>query len=246
MPSNCELKIDEELHELVSGKYYIIQKKNGFRFGTDAVLLSDFVKPSPRMKLIDFGTGTGVIALLQAIHYPDARVCAVELQEELADMARRSAEMNGFTDRVDIRQGDLRDAAAMFGRGAFDRVVCNPPYFDASRSITPEAETKRLSTTLCGISLDQICHSAFDALKTGGRLSVVYPANHIHEMLFAMQSSRLAPKRIRAVQPTAGKPPRLILLDAVKQGGSQLDWLPPQVLANDDGTPTSEWHRIYD
>ena len=239
-------KADEELHELVKDRFAIIQKKQGFRFGTDAVLLADFIKAAPRMKLIDFGFGTGVIALLTAIHHPDARVCGVELQADMAEMAHRSVELNALNDRVDLRQGDIRAAARIFGYGIFDRVSCNPPYFEPASSIRPDTDSKLVSRMLTDISLDEICKSAFEVLKSGGRLSVVYPASRIDEMLFAMRQNRLSPKRIRAVQLTASKAPKLMLLDAVKQGGSGLDWLPPLILQNDDGSHSAEWHRIYD
>ena len=244
---NPELKSDERLDELVQqGKASILQKKHGFRFGTDAVLLADFALIKPRSRVIDLGTGTGVIALLIALKHPDARVSALELQGDMADMARRSVALNDLEDRIDVLEGDIRSAMRLFGPGAFDQVVCNPPYNQTGRSILPESENKLLSRMEGGISIEEICLSAFQLLKSGGRLSVVFPAQRLHDMLSAMQKARLAPKRVRCVQPFADRPPKLILLDAVKHGGSQLDWQPPLILQNKDGSYTEEWHRIYD
>ena len=102
-----ELNSDERLDELVQGKASIIQKKRGFRFGTDAVLLADFALIKARARVIDFGTGSGVIALLIALKHPDACVSALELQSDIADMARRNVLLNGLEDRIDIVCGDI-------------------------------------------------------------------------------------------------------------------------------------------
>ena len=243
---DLRLKSDERLDELIHGKASIIQKKHGFRFGTDAVLLADFALIAPRARVMDLGTGTGVIALLVAWKHEDASVCALELQQEMAEMAKRSVLLNGLSERIDLRQGDIREAAQQFGYGAFDQVLCNPPYFPAERSLLPESEDRLLSRIEADIGLEEICLSAFRLLKSRGRFSVVFPAQRLHEMLAAMQKNSLAPKRLRCVQPFFGRAPKLVLLDAVKHGGSQLDWLPPLILQNEDGSYTDEWHRIYD
>ena len=241
-----EVKDGEQVSEFIQGKACILQKKHGFRFGTDAVLLADFAQIKPRAKVIDLGTGTGVIALLIAAKHPDAQVSALEKQEDVADMAQRSVLLNGLEGRIDLRTGDIRNAPQLFGFGVFDQAICNPPYNPIGRSLLPEGENKLLSRMEADISIGEICQSAFGLLKSGGRLSVVFPARRLHEMLSAMEHSRLAPKRIRCVQPFPDRAPKLVLLDAVKHGGSQLDWQPPLVLQNADGSYTKEWHRIYD
>ncbi len=240
-----ELRDGEELCALDRNGLCIIQKKTAFRFGTDAVLLSDFALVKPAAKVADLGTGSGIIALLIAAHHPDAHVSAIEIQPEMADMARRSVEINGLDTRVDVREGDLRNAPALLGRGAFDQVVCNPPYNEAARSLLPESRNKLLSRVETAVSIDDVCKSAFGLLKSGGRLSVVFPARRLNDMFAAMELNRLAPKRVRCVQADASHAPRLVLLDAVKHGGAQLDWLPPLLLQNPDGSYTEEWHRIY-
>ena len=241
-----EIHEDEQLHELNRGGNRIIQKISGFRFGTDAVLLSDFTLIKPGARVMDFGAGTGIISLLCAIHRADIRVTALELQPDMADMAQRSVQLNRLEDRISVRALDLRLAAENFGYGAYDNVICNPPYHDLKRGLKPENENRLLSRTESSVTIDEICLSAFRVLKSGGRLSVIYPAMRLHEMLRAMQDSRLSPKRVRCVQQSADRPPKLILIDAVKHGGSQLEWLPPLILAEEDGSPSKEWHRIYD
>ena len=240
-----ELLQNERLDELIRGKALIIQKKHGFRFGTDAVLLADFALIRSRAKVMDFGAGTGVIALLVALKNPGIQVSAVELQPEMAEMAQRSIQLNGLADRINLLCGDIRDAARLFGYGLYDQVICNPPYNELNRSLPPNTESRLISRMEVGISIEEICQSAFSILKSGGRLSVVFPSQRLHEMLFAMDRAHLAPKRIRCVEPYPGRAPRIMLLDAVKHGGSQLEWLPPLILQNEDGSYTEEWFRIY-
>ena len=238
-------KEGERIDDLQRGGLKILQKEHGFRFGTDAVLLSDFALIRRRERVADFGTGTGVIALLIAARHPDVRLDAIELQPDMADMARRSVEMNGLQDRITVHEGDLRDAPQMLGCGRLDAVICNPPYNDPGRSLPPEDENRLISRSSSAVTVDEICQSAFLTLKSGGRLSMVFPAQGMLELMDAMQRARLAPKRVRTVHGTLAHAPRLVLIDAVKQGGSQLHWLPPLILNNPDGTETEEYRRIY-
>ena len=194
---------------------------------------------------MDLGTGTGAIALLCAAHHPDAQIHAVEIQEDMAEMAQRSVSLNGLNDRVYVHAMDMRNAAAVLGYGAFECTVCNPPYSKEGTAIQSIRENQRLSRHEGDITIEEICLSAAKLLKTGGRFSVVFPAQRMFEMMTAMQSARLSPKRVRTVHGTIDHAPRLVLIDSVKMGGAQLHWLPPLILKNRDGTPTDEWLRIY-
>jgi len=239
------LEAGEEICDLQLEGLKIIQKKDAFRFGTDAVLLSDFTKLRKRDLVADFGTGTGAIALLLAGHNPEIAVKALEIQPEMAVMARRSVELNGLEGRIEVLEADIRDAAKVLGSGRLDAVVCNPPYFEASSGKLPQNENKVISRVEAQISIEEICASAKSVLKSGGRLSVIYPARSLPRLMEAMRGSSLEPKRIRTVINDIYHAPKLILLDAVKQGGRQLDWLPPLILRNPDGSPSDEWRRIY-
>ena len=227
------------------GGLRILQKQHGFRYGTDAVLLSDFALIHKRDRVADFGAGTGIISLLLAGRYPGIRVDGIEIQSDLAEMAARSVQMNGLSDRITVHEGDIRDALALLGTNSMDAVVCNPPYFKSEASLLPEDENKRASRIDGSITIAEICLSANKVLKSGGRMSVVFPAARAAELIGAMEQNHLAPKRIRTVHGTVDHAPKLILMDAVKDGGSQLMWLPLLILQNKDGTPTEEYRRIY-
>lgn len=243
--SDVQLLPGERIDDLQYNGMKIIQKVDAFRFGTDAVLLADFAFVRKNDRVADLGTGTGAIALLIAAHHINAQVEAIEIQEDMAEMAERSVRMNGISERVHVRHMDLRQAAESLGFGKFDQVVCNPPYSKEGAALASVRQNQRLSRHEGDTTIGEICRAAAQLLKTGGRFSVVFPAQRAFEMMCEMKNSNLAPKRIRCVQGTKKHAPRLILIDSVKNGGEQLHWLPPLILKNEDGSETEEWFRIY-
>ena len=243
--SDVEIYEGERVDDLQYRGMKIIQKTAAFRFGTDAVLLSDFAYVRKNDRVADLGTGTGAIALLIAAHHDSCLIDAVEIQNDMAEMAQRSVRMNALEHRIRVHAMDLREAGKALGYGKFDQVVCNPPYSKEGAALASVSENKRLSRHEGDTTIGEICKAASSLLKTGGRFSVVFPAQRAFEMMSEMQNSNLAPKRIRCVQGTKNHAPRLILIDSVKNGGAQLHWLPPLILKNEDGSETEEWFRIY-
>lgn len=235
----------ERLDDLQHSGLRLIQRPDAFRFGTDSVLLADFAAPKPRDRAADLGCGTGAIATLMAAHCPGLHVDAVELQPEIADMARRSVLLNGMEDRISVHEMDLRDAWRTLGAEAFTLVACNPPYGRAGGGLLSQNDAYRIARHEGDLRPDDLAEAASKMLRSGGRLCVVYPAPRAYEMMRAMDDHRLAPKRIRTVHGVAGRAPKFVLLDAVKDGGSMLHWLEPLVLRNADGSYTDEWRRIY-
>lgn len=239
------LRDGERLDDLQHSGLYLIQHPAAFRFGTDSVLLADFAAPKKNDRAVDLGCGTGAIATLMAAHCPELHVNAIEIQPEIADMARRSVRMNGLESRLCVHEMDMREAWRTLGAEKHTLVVCNPPYGRAGGGLVNENDSKRIARHEGDLSPDDIAYSAMRLLKSGGRFCVVYPAPRAFEMMKAMERNRLAPKRIRTIHGVVGRAPKLILLDAVKDGGSMLHWLEPLNLRNEDGTFTDEWRRIY-
>ena len=239
------LKDGERLDDLQRDGMKLIQRPDVFRFGTDSVLLSDFANIRPKDVAADLGCGTGAIALLMAARAKGAVVDAVELQAEVADMARRSVELNGMTDRVRVHCMDMREAWRTLGAGRYSLVVCNPPYGRKGAALESLNDAKRIARHEGALAPGDVARSAAMLLKNGGRFCAVYPAPRAFELMRAMWENRLAPKRVRTVHGVAGRPPKFVLLDAVKEGGEGLHWLEPLVLRNPDGSFTEEWHRIY-
>lgn len=235
----------ERLDSLQFGDLHILQKLDAFRFGTDSVLLADFPLVRRGDYIADLGTGSGIIAILMASRHPDCRFAALEIQPDIADMAARSVKINGLEEQVEVCACDFREAARIYGYGRFSLAVCNPPYGKAGGVLLSQTDSKRIARHESDCTVDDLAQAAFDLLKTGGRLAVVFPAARAFELMYAMRQHRLEPKRIRTVHATAQRAPKLVLIEAVKGGGSMLHWMEPLVLSQDDGTPTEEWKRIY-
>lgn len=242
---NVELKAGERLDDLQLSGLRLIQRPDAFRFGTDSVLLADFAAPKRTDRAMDLGCGTGAIAMLMAAHCPGLQVDAVEIQPEIADMAKRSVLLNEIGDRMRVYEMDMRDAWRTLGAEKFSLVVCNPPYGRKGAVLLSESDAKRIARHEGDLDCGDVAMSASRLLKSGGKFCVVFPAPRAYEMMRAMEKYRLAPKRIRTVHGVEGRAPKFVLLDGVKDGGEQLHWLPPLVLRNADGSFSDEWKRIY-
>lgn len=235
----------ERVDDLQNKGLKLIQRADAFCLGTDSVLLADFARVGKRERVIDLGTGTGVIALLLCAKEDTLIADACDIQPDIADMARRSMRLNEWEARVRVLELDMLKAPEVYGAGVFDHVVCNPPYSKADSAISSDSQTKRIARHEGALTLSDVCNTASKLLKYGGRFSVVFPAQRLFELMTCMQNANLAPKRVRNVLPNALKPPRVTLIDAVKGGGAQLHWLPPLILYTPDGKPSEEYNRIY-
>ena len=240
-----ELLPGERLDDLQIDGFRLIQKRGTFCFGTDSVLLADFAAPKKRDRAVDLGCGNGAIAILMAAHALELRVDGVELQGEIADMARRSVRVNALEDRVRVFTGDMRAAWTLLGREAYSLAVCNPPYGASGAGLASANESRRIARQADDLSPMEICASAERLLKYGGRFCVVYPAARAYEMMAAMDACRIAPKRVRTVHAAPDRAPKLILIEAVKGAGSALHWMTPLILRDADGGFSAEYRRIY-
>ena len=243
---SVSLRPGERLDDLQCGGLKLIQRPDAFRFGTDSVLLADFAAPRRGDVAADLGCGTGAIAVLMAAHRPGLRVHAVEIQPDIADMARRSVELNGMADRVHVLNADMREAWRTIGAGSCSLAVCNPPYGRSGAALESLNESKRIARHEGDLTPLAVARAAAMLLKTGGRFCAVYPAPRAYELMRAMDDSRIAPKRVRTVHGVAGRAPKFVLIEGVKDGGEGLHWLEPLSLRDADGTFSAEWHRIYD
>ena len=242
--ADVALNEDEQIHDLQNG-LFIIQKRNGFRFGTDAVLLSHFALIKRNSLVADLGCGTGIIALLVAKLNASCRIKAIDILEEMCDAARRSVILNGLEDRIEVLQGDVKSSCKIRGASVFDHVISNPPYYSDNCGKTPEDENKLSSRTELNMDIGNVCLAAKRLLKSRGRLSLVFPAWRYNDAIDSMRENSIEPKRVRFVHDTVKHPASIVLMDGVKQGGKELTVLPPLILNNTDGSHTEEWHEIY-
>ena len=239
---------DETLDELGHGHIRVIQKAWGYRFSVDAVLLADFAAKAgwpDKARVVDLGTGSGIISLLMAKKLTSACFTGVELQEEMAEMATRSVRLNGLQSRVEIVNADVRDIGRRAGTRSFDGAVCNPPYRRVSSGRTnPEAQKALARHEIKG-SLTVMMRAARASLRPGGRVFAVFPASRIVYLVGSLRSTGLGLSRIRMVHHRPGSPAQLVLAEAVAGAPEGTEILAPLILHDDKGEYSEEMSKIY-
>lgn len=239
------LKNDETLEDLQAGGLMLIQKKDGFRFGIDAVLLADFAKALPAKEALDMCTGSGIIPVLLSYKTKIPRLFGIEIQEEIFLMAQRSVELNCLSDRILLECGDLKNAAEIFGKRRFDLITCNPPYMPAGCGVKNQLDTKIIARHEVMCTLEDVIKSASDLLCHKGHLVLVHKPTRLADIICLMREYNIEPKRIRFVHKKTGAEPSLVLADGAYKGGRELRILPPLYLYDENGDETNELKRIY-
>lgn len=236
---------EETVDEILGGRLRIVQKKTGYRFSLDALLLAYFACLRERDDLIDLGTGSGIVALILAGRYPCGRVLGIEIQEQLVMMAKRSAVMNGLDRRVEFRQGDVRHPETLCAPLSFDAAVFNPPYRRLrSGRMNPDPEKTVARHEIRGTAADFLT-AAGHALREGGRVYTIYPATRMVEMLFRMRVCRIEPKRLRIVHSRPEAVGKFALVEGVKGGGEELVVLSPLHVYEGKRGYTTEMTAIF-
>lgn len=237
-----EFKEKERIDDLQWGGLKIIQNPDLFCFGTDSVLLAGFVRVGKESIVADLGAGSGVLSILIGGKNPDCRVYAVEIQAALADMAQRSAELNGL-DNVSIVRGDLKHAYKLFPR--CDIVVSNPPYDKVGSGKVSKNESLRIARQEVMATFFDIARAASRLLGDGGRFYFIHRAERLSELLAVLSQARLAPKTLRLVYSKAGENARYVLLCAQKNAGEGMEIAPPLIVLDGKGNYTKEARKIY-
>jgi len=235
----------ERLDDLQRGGLRILQRPDGFRFGTDAVLLADFARARKGEHIADVGTGTGVLPLLLSARAAETTFDAFEIQPEVADMAARSVLINGLEDRIRIHPVDCRDAANRIGHECCHLVVTNPPYTAQGAGLVSPEAVRAVSRSDSDCDLAAWMAACGRLLKNGGRLCCVFPAPRFLALCDAMRGARVEPKRVRFVAARETAAPKLVLLEGLKGGKPGLHFEPLLITHDADGAFTSEMRRIY-
>ena len=234
----------ETLDALFQGKVKIFQRKKGYRFSIDALLLAHFVKVRGSEEIVDLGTGNGVIPLILARLHPTVRVVGLELQEQMVERALRSVHLNRLDERVEIIRGDVCSVEEIFPPQSYDAVVCNPPYRGtASGRINPDPE-RRIARHEIRARLLHFLRAGSYLLRRGGRMALVYPATRMLDLLQAMRREALEPKSLRLVYSFEETAATLVLTEGVKGGRSELRVMPPLVVYTKDRKYTPEIRAI--
>ena len=236
----------EQIDTLKNG-YKIIQDSERFQFGIDAVLLADFAAKEMHGgdSVIDLGTGTGIIPLLMAKKCDSASFTGLEVQKESADMAERSVGLNAMESRIRIVNGDLCQVDQQFSRHSFNIVTCNPPYMidDHGKGNDLDAKTIARHEVLC--TLEDVVAAADYLLATHGKFFMIHRPFRLPEIFESLAAHKLEMKRMRLIQPFAGKEPNMVLIEARKNAKRRLTIEPPLIVRDDNGEYTVEVQDIY-
>jgi tRNA1(Val) A37 N6-methylase TrmN6 len=236
---------NERLDDLQCKGLNLLQKKDGFCFGVDAVLLSHFAAVSRNDEVIDLGTGTGIIAVLLAAKKEPGRVVGLEIQPDMAEMAARSVALNRLEHKVEIVCGDIREAVGLFGAASFDAVVSNPPYMGRGGGLLNPADTKAVARHELLCTLEDVVSTASKLLRTGGKFSMVHRPQRLADIIYLMRSNSIEPKRLRMVHPSPGKKPNLVLIGGTRNGNPELTVQEPLYIYDGNGNYSKEIDEIY-
>ena len=236
---------NERIDELQRNGYRIIQNEKKFCFGMDAVLLSGFARAGKGDRVLDLGTGTGIIPILMEAKTEGESFTGLEIQEEMAEMAARSVKLNGLEEKVSIIQGDLKEASKRFGKASFDVVTCNPPYMNQNHGLKNPDEPKAIARHELLCSFEDVAREAAALLKSGGRFYLVHRPHRLTEIFETLRAHKLEPKRMKFVHPFADAEANMVLIEAFRGGRPQMRVEAPVIVYEKPGVYTNEIYEIY-
>lgn len=239
------LKENERIDDLQRNHYRIIQDPDRFCFGMDAVLLSGFARVPEGAKVLDMGTGTGIIPILLEAKTKASHLTGLEIQADSADMAGRSVKLNHLEDKIDIITGDIKEAVSLFGAASFDVVTCNPPYMTEHHGITNEYTPKAIARHELLCSLEDVISQAAKLLRPGGSFFMVHRPFRLVDIMVLMRQYKLEPKRMKLVYPFIDKEPNMVLIEACRGGRPRMTVEKPLIVYREPGKYTDEIYDIY-
>lgn len=241
-----ELKENERIDDLEFKNLKIIQNTKGFCFGIDAVLLSDFAKNIKKnAKALDLGTGTGIISILLCGKTNLEKIIGVEVQKEVANMAKRSSKLNNLENKFEIINENIINLENIYERNSFDVIVTNPPYKKENTGIVNEEEKKLISRHEVLAKLEDYIKISNKLLKDKGEFYMVHRPERLVDIIAYMRQYKIEPKEIRFVCSHEKEPPKLVLIKGVKNAKPFLKFKEDLYIYNDDGSYTDEIYEIY-
>ena len=235
----------ERIDDLQYKGLKIIQNTDGFCFGVDSVLLTEFAKDMKKNKtIVDLGTGTGIIGILLSKKVEASKVIGIEIQKDVAEMASRSVELNNLQNTMQILNEDVKNLS--LEKNSFDYVVTNPPYKKVGTGIINKEDKQIISRHETTVNLDEWLKVASNLLKDNGAIYMIHRPERLNEIIENLRKYRLEPKRIRFVYPKVSKDANLVLIKAVKYANSFLKVEKPLIIYNEDGRYTDEILKIYE
>lgn len=241
-----DLKPNERLDDLQRNGYKLIQNKDIFCFGMDAVLLCSFTRINEGEKVIDLGTGNGVIPILLKGRTKGMHFTGLEIQDINVDMATRSVKYNGLENDIDIIKGDIKEASSIFKGASFDVVTTNPPYMNDNHGLKNPDMVKAIARHEVLCTLEDVVRESAKLLPYNGRLYMVHRPHRLVEIFEVMRKYKIEPKRMRLVYPFADKEANMVLIEAIKGAKSMLKVEEPLVVYKEKGIYTDEVRDLYE
>ena len=239
------LKENERIDDLERNGYHIIQDTRRFCFGMDAVLLSGFARVKDGARVLDLGTGTGIIPILLSAKTGASHLTGLEIQEDSADMAWRSVRLNGLETKISIVTGDIKEAGSLFDAASFDVITCNPPYMTAQHGLTNPEDAKAIARHEILCTLEDVIAQTAKLLKPGGNFYMVHRPFRLAEIIVLLRTYKLEPKRMQLVHPFVDKEPNMVLLEASRGGKARITVEKPLIVYQEPGVYTDEIYDIY-
>ena len=244
---DVQLLNDEELHDLEYKGLKLIQKKKGFKFGVDSVLLSDFAKKIKKnATVMDIGSGTGIISILLAKKTKLKKIYAVEIQKDMAEMSERSIQLNNQEDKIEVINDNIKNIFRYVCKNSIDVVVSNPPYKKISSGILNPEENKLISRHEVECNFDEIANIAGRLLKDNGTFYLIHRPERLADVLISLKKNRLEPKNLRFIQSKNNEAPKMFLLKSVKYAGEFLKVEKPLIIYDSENKYTEELLKIYE
>lgn len=243
--NNISLKENERIDDLERNGYCIIQDTGRFCFGMDAVLLSGFARVKDGARVLDMGTGTGIIPILLEAKTKAAHLTGLEIQDDSADMARRSVRLNGLEEKIDIVTGDIKEAGSLFDAASFDVVTCNPPYMTDKHGLTGPNDARAIARHEILCTLEDVVAQAAKLLKPGGSFFMVHRPFRLAEIMVTLHDHKLEPKRMQLVYPYVDREPNMVLIEANRGGRPRMTVEKPLIIFSRPGVYMPEIRDIY-
>lgn len=234
---------DIRLDTVPGTEYKILQNNTKFSYGIDAILLSDFAKA--KGLVMDLGTGTGIIPIRMADTKGVQKIYGVEIQSDVADLARKSVVLNKLEEKIEILNIDLKNLKDLFPKSTFDTITSNPPYMRSGGAIVNPEENFAISRHEIACKFEDIISISNYLLKPLGKIYLVHRPDRLVDIIYTMRQYNIEPKYIRFIQPKINKKPNLILIEGVKGGKADLKFHDPLIVYNEDGSYLDEIYKIY-
>ncbi|AJA46228.1 putative O-methyltransferase [Clostridium pasteurianum DSM 525 = ATCC 6013] len=239
------LREDETLDDLQLKGIFVIQKKNAFRFGVDAVLLANFAKIKRNMTVIDLCSGTGIIPFIISAKTKASNILGIEIQEDMADMANRSVIYNKLNDKIKFIQGDIKNSNLIKSITKTDVITVNPPYKLQNSGILNINDKNAIARHEVCCNLEDVIVASRKLLKDNGKMFMVHRPERLADILCLMREYKIEPKVIQMIHPSVNKAPNIVLIEGQRDGGKFLKWMEPIYIHNHDGSYSTQIEKIY-